>query len=140
MADAMDTHFINAYVSSCETECDDGTLDANEIFQSIYMLPTDPVEISNVIKQLRANVAPGIDEICPAEIKSVAPLICGVRSHIVNLSLEKGVCRSQLNRAKGTAIYQGHDVNNLSNYRLISALSTIPKIFEAVIYEFLGII
>lgn len=77
LADAMNTHFINAgsFVSSCETECDDGALSANTIFQSIYVQPTDPVEISNVIKQLKNNVAPGIDEMCLAEIKLVAPLI-----------------------------------------------------------------
>lgn len=103
--------------------------------ESIFVRPTDAVEVANFICKLKTNVASGIDEIGPAELKLISPLICEVLSFIINLTLTTGIFPRHLKLAKVTAIFKGGDRNKLSNYRPISVLPTLSKISEGVIHE-----
>lgn len=136
LADAFNAHFINAgSYERPDVSTDNALTDGPSVPQSIFMRPTDSVEIENLIRKLKRNVASGIDEIGPAELKVVSPLICEVLSYIVNLTLTTGIFPKQLKLAKVTAIFKGGEINNLSNYRPISVLPTLSKIFEGVIHE-----
>ena len=55
--------------------------------------------------------------------------------HIINLSLSKGVFPTELKIAKVLPLYKGNEKNILKNYRPISLLPVLSKIFEKVMYN-----
>lgn len=137
LANVMNEHFINAgsFILTDEKRDNAPTPDKSPLPYSIFLAPTDPVEVERLIRKLKNNVASGIDEIGSVELKMVSPLISNVLAYIINLTLTNGVFPEQLKVAKVTAVHKGGDINTLANYRPISVLPTISKIFEGVIYD-----
>lgn len=134
---AINRHFVNAgaYSGFSEREDDSCFEETTAMQNSIFMLPTDSAEIANLIKKLKSNVTSGIDEITAAELKLICPLISEALAYIVNLVLKTGVFPAQLKVARVTPIYKGGGINNMSNYRPVSVLSTLSKVFEGVIHD-----
>ena len=97
------------------------------------LYPTSPVEIKSIILNLRKS-SPGFDGIPCSILKSSADVISGVLSEMINLSFSTGVYPEKLKVAKVIAIYKSGDKTNISNYRPISLLSIVSKIFERAIY------
>ena len=60
----------------------------------------------------------------------IAPSLCD----IFNSSIEKKVFPHDFKIAVVTPIFKNGDVDNLGNYRPISVLSTIARIFEKLLY------
>lgn len=137
LANAMNRHFVDAgaYSSCSESEQDTHSEEIAAMQNSIFLLPTDSAEIANLIYKLKSNVAPGIDEITAAELKLICPLISEVLAYIVNLVLTTGVFPTELKVARVTPIYKGGGMNDMSNYRPVSVLTILSKIFEGVIYD-----
>ena len=54
---------------------------------------------------------------------------------IFKLSLQKGCFPEELEIARVTAIYKADDVNEIGNYRPISALTCFTKILERIMYN-----
>lgn len=136
LANAINTHFVDAGSYNTNVNVCDGTMPMEAtLSQSVFLRPTDSIEIANLINKLKNNVTPGVDELGSNEIKLISPLICEALSYIINLTLTTGVFPKQLKIAKVTAVYKGGDVNALSNCRPISVLPAISKIFESIIYD-----
>ena len=55
--------------------------------------------------------------------------------HILNLSLNQGVFPSELIIARVIPIYKGGDKMEINNYRPVSLLVFISKIFERIMYN-----
>lgn len=55
--------------------------------------------------------------------------------YLFNLSLSSGCFSSTWKLSFVTLIYKGNDVTNLINYRPISLISTIPKIFVSIMLK-----
>lgn len=119
LANAMNEHFINAgsHITTDANTESAYTTDKAIVTSSIFMAPTDPVEVGNLIRKLKNNVSPGVDEIGSAELKLISPLICDVLTFIINLTLTSGIFPEQLKLAKITAVHKGGDTNTLANYR-----------------------
>jgi hypothetical protein len=56
-------------------------------------------------------------------------------THIVNLSLSKGIFPNKSKLAKVIAIHKGGDIDRSNNFRPISILPCMFKIFERVVYS-----
>lgn len=63
--------------------------------QSMFVWPTCPIEISNILKTFEGKLSAGPDQIPMKVLKSCSDKILLALSHIFNLSLEKG--KSALN-------------------------------------------
>lgn len=105
------------------------------ISNSISFLPTDKYEILNLINDLDNTASCGHDEIPISVIKSVAPIISEPLSLIINHSIDKAIFPDSLKIAKVIPLHKSGPKNNPSNYRPISLLNTLSKIFEKVIYN-----
>jgi len=96
------------------------------------------VEASSVLKLLngvKVNKATGIDKISNRILKIAAPVIQKNFTNLFNLSITSGVFPSDWKIAKVSPLFKSDDLSNANNYRLISVLPTIARIFERLIFD-----
>ena len=103
--------------------------------QSILFYKTDSNEILNTINNLKCTNSSGPDEISSKFIKMSAFVLVPALEKIFNLSLKSGVYPQKLKTAKVIPIYKKGDPTQVSNYRPISILNTINKIFEKILHS-----
>lgn len=102
---------------------------------SIFLQPTDSVEIQNLIDKMKCTASAGPDGIRPEPIKYVSGEISVVLAYIVNLSISSGIFPDALKTARITPIHKGGAKDQVSNYRPISVLNIFSKLFESVVVD-----
>ena len=95
------------------------------------MLPSD---VERIISKSKKSSG-GFDEIPSRILKSVSPSISGPISILVNLCVSKGYFPTNLKLAKVSPIHKSGTKDNMNNFRPISLLPSISKIFEFYLYE-----
>lgn len=73
--------------------------------QSLFLYPTIPEGIQNVIKQLKPTSA-GIDSIQPVHLKYVADIIADPFPHVITLLFENGGFAPELRRANIVPLFK----------------------------------
>ena len=101
---------------------------------SIFLNPTTEQEVSNVIKTLTSS-ASGWDGVNCKIIKAAKNSILPQLAHMCNLSLRDGIFPHQLKLAKVVPIFKSGGKDEVCNYRPVSVLPVISKIFEKIIYD-----
>ena len=102
--------------------------------QSLLLYRIKQEEIKNAIINLKNTNSSGYDEITSKFVKLSSPLIIPALEKLFNLSLSSGIYPSNLKLAKVLPIYKKGDSKSLNNYRPISILSTLNKIYEKILY------
>ena len=102
----------------------------DNIEASIYINPTTPEEVINIVNQCKNKYSCGWDDIPMAVVKSVGARIAVPFAHICNLSFSTGIFPSEMKIAKVTPIYKSDARDEFSNYRPISLLPNFSKILE----------
>ena len=106
------------------------TVDIDPLY---YVKPSDRVfsfersnvqEVVNLVKGIDGGKATGLDNIP-----------CKLLTCIFNQSLLTGIYPSDWKLAKVTPISNTGSTSDLSNYRPISVIPTVAKIFEKIIYD-----
>ena len=100
---------------------------------SLYLEPVTEQEIYKIVSSLK-NSSPGYDNLSPSILQLTQPLICHLLTHICNLSLSEGIFPDELKLANGIPIFKSGDHGTFNNYRPISILCTISKVFEKIMY------
>ena len=83
-----------------------------------------------VINPRDPSKATGLDGIGPKIIKMAVNCLSPVIADLIDKSINTGSFPSQMKNAKNFPIYKGGQKADPSNYRPISILPTISKIFE----------
>ena len=91
--------------------------------------------ISRIINDLKPKTSTGVDSVSNKLLKFVKNVISEPLSIIINQMLKSGIFADLLKISKIVPLYKKDDDTNLSNYRPISLLPSISKIFEKVILE-----
>ena len=103
--------------------------------QSMYMFKTNPNEIFKLIKNLKNKKSSGFDEISAKFLKLCAPYVSTPLANIFNASISKGVYPDLLKTARVTPIYKKGVKSDPGNYRPISVLSQVNKVFEKILHK-----
>ena len=103
----------------------------DRVHQSIFLSPTSPSELVEIVKSLENDKASDISIII---LKKCFHYISGHLSGFFNKFIELGKFPDVLKVGKITPIYKKGDHQLLVNYRPVSVIPIFGKIFEKVIY------
>ena len=118
--------------------------DRNAAFTDYLHNPTDhrftfsqinEREVLSIINKLKNKTSSGKDGISNKLLKSIKSEISEAIAIIINQSILTGIFPDQLKLAKVKPLYKKGDKRCLNNYRPISLLPTLSKIFERVMYK-----
>ena len=105
------------------------------VSNTFYLKPTYIDETINIINELNSNTSTGHDGIPAKLIKAAKHSISPFIANIFNAGLENGYFFDELKIARVTPLHKGGTTTDLKNYRPISILSSLNKIFEIIIEE-----
>ena len=106
----------------------------NRLIESIYLEPVTENEINTLIKTLK-DTATGFDNMNSMSLKISSETLIKPLTHICNLSLTQGIFPSQLKIANVIPLYKSDDPMLFNNYRPVSVLCVLPKVFEKIMYN-----
>ena len=95
----------------------------------------DSHNIKQIIKGINTSRSNGHDGISSELLKLISNDIADSITLIINQSLKSGIFPNQLKIVKVTPIYKKDDKKIITNYRPISVLPVVSKVFETVIHE-----
>ena len=109
-------------------------------YESLNILNTFKLQEVNIVstlkmlKQTNANKAPGIDKLSGIFIKDGADLLAAPITQIINLSISTSAFPDSFKIAKLIALFKKGSKTEPKNYRPISLLPLLSKIFEKVVH------
>lgn len=106
---------------------------AAESVPSLFLNPTDALEIKTIIKNLPTQSAPGLDGINNKLIKRLNESLAGPLAHICNISMSDGKFPEVWKTAAVSPIHKSGPKNDPANYRPISLLATFSKVLEKIV-------
>ena len=90
-------------------------------------------QLVEVIKSLKSKTTRGIYNLSSTLVKFIAMEISIPLTHIFNLSIKHGIFPSYFKIARVVPIFKAGSPDHLNNYRPISCLPTLSKIFEKLV-------
>jgi hypothetical protein len=93
------------------------------------------IKSTRVLKLLFKLDATGLDQISNKVLKLAAPVIYKQLTDLFNLSLKSREYPDDWKLAKVFPAFKAGERNDPNNYRPISVLSTISRVFEKLVYE-----
>lgn len=104
------------------------------LLQSMYVFPVTSHDIINITNSLK-NSSYGLDSIPTRIFKTIINFISVPLASIVNSSFSAGIFPDSLKHALVIPLHKAGLVNDLRNYRPISILPLLSKIFEKCMYK-----
>ena len=114
-------HFSNYLKNACNS--------------SLFIKPTTPSEVMDLISNLKIAKSVGPFSIPTSILQLTKDIICFPLTEIINLSFLTGTFPDNLKIAKIIPIFKNDSKLSCNNYRPISLLSNISKIFEKLMYS-----
>ena len=132
-------HTVESLVSGATPTADTAQYPVNQ--RSMFLNPVTTEEMISIVRGLKNKVSAGHDEVPLYVFKRCAQHIVEPLCTLVNSSFEEGTFPNALKIARVVPLFKGGEKNNWSNYRPVSVLSSLSKIFEVALakrlYSFL---
>ena len=105
-----------------------------KIVNTIFLSTVTVDEIDDIFRSLR-NSAPGHDELTAEILKLGLQYMRQPLLYVLNLSLAQGVFPNELKIANVIPLFKAEDPMKFNNYRPVSLLCILSKVFEKVMYS-----
>ena len=103
--------------------------------QSMFLRPVNDDEILKIIATLKNKKSVGKDGVDVRVLKKAAQIVSPYLKTAFNKCISEGVFPQSMKIAKVVPIFKAGEKNLPSNYRPISILGNLSKVFEKVIHE-----
>lgn len=103
--------------------------------QQFQFRPTTTSKVLSLLNKLNKTKATGLDRISARLIRECADLICIPICDIFNQSINQGVFPDDWKSARVTPLFKHGNRDDVNNYRPISIISAVAKVFERLIYD-----
>ena len=104
----------------------------NSNSSSMFLSDTDTAEVYDIINTLKSNKSPGPLKFSNHFLKLLNSHISPLISSLINRSFDESLMPECLKIGKQTPVFKGGD-NILSNYRPITVVNSIAKVFEKAV-------
>jgi hypothetical protein len=101
---------------------------------NFFLSPTTDIEVSKIIGSLKNN-SPGYDNINAKVLKHSINIYLPILVYIINLSFSSGIFPSVLKPANVIPLFKSGNTACFTNYRPVSLLPTVSKVFERLYYN-----
>ena len=102
---------------------------------NFYFHPVSMARVSEILSNLNVRKPVGLDGIPPKLLKIAAPVIAGPMTKLFNYCIDVGEWPCQWKLSNVTPVHKKDDKTSKANYRPISVLSVIPKVFEKLQFD-----
>lgn len=102
--------------------------------RTFRLFPITRQEVSENLKKLPNKLSKGSDGITSIFLKNNSEALVPTLTWLFNFSISKGIFPERLKEAIVVPLYKNGNRTLLTNYRPISLLSTISKLFEKIIH------
>lgn len=109
------------------------TLNSNSVLITDIYIDIDSITCE--LKKLDTSKGPGPDGLPVIFLKSTANTLAKPLHILYNKCLKEGIFPSLWKHAHITPVYKSGDKHNVENYRPISILSTLSKLFERLVHN-----
>lgn len=140
ICDALNNHFSNIGQNMANSIPQRNDLNyknylGNEHSKYFKFFPITEIEVVKAINQCKKTKKSPLLEVPSYIYKKITDLIKFPITIIFNKSIESGCFPDKLKVAKVIALFKGGEQNKLSNYRPISLLPWLSKVFERIIHK-----
>nr|CAI5831402.1 unnamed protein product [Callosobruchus analis] len=97
---------------------------------SFFLEPTSEIEINKTISSLKNEKSTGFDNLKTEMLKNVSDSVAKHLNHLINTIFITGKVPYQFKIAVVTPVHKKGDKKDINNYRPISVISVLAKVFE----------
>ena len=103
---------------------------------SLSSIAFDPQEVEEILRTLKTDKASGPDGLSNRILKELSHEISSPLCSLFNKSLSLGKFPSPYKDANVTPVHKKGDLSLVSNYRPISLLNSVAKLFEKLVFKY----
>lgn len=128
--------YFNSVFESHSQSCHDH-IDVNQGNNLINLnhIYIDRAKIESYLKNININKGAGPDGLPPILLKHCCKQLSEPLFRLFNLSLKTGVMPYAWKQSFVTPVFKSGNKQDIENYRPISKLNVIPKLFEKIVYD-----
>lgn len=98
--------------------------------QSFYLRPITVEETAEILRRLKPKRSAGVCGLSGALLREIGLEVSKPLTHIINESFSQGIFPDPLKISIVKPLFKRHDRRDMNNYRPVSLVSTLAKIFE----------
>lgn len=135
IATAFNNFFLNLTTEPNDISIENKFNLNNSLSHSLFLMPCLEQEIVNIIKTLKNTKSVGIDGLPTFIFKKFAKFLAPVLTFLINISFTQGKFPDLLKRSKVSPLHKKNDRKDMNNYRPITLVPIISKIFEKAMHK-----
>ena len=141
IADSMNDYFCNigsklsSKIPNIENPLLNGDYSINEKHARFHFQTIRPDELSKIMNKFKTSQSSGIDGISCSFLKIAMPVLAPSLCSIFNMPISRGWFPGNWKIAKVSPIYNDGSTEDRSNYRPISVLPVVSRLFEKIVFD-----